>query len=91
MRYLRDILKSAKLFIHPLQKDIEDKEDEEPDTVSASYPVYMYVHILTTIYMYIHVQYCISIGPLETCLSCHVCHVTRLSLFIFEPEPTPTD
>ena len=40
VRYLRDILKSAKLFVRPLQRDIEievKKEDGDPDLV-CNYP-----------------------------------------------------
>lgn len=33
VRYLRDILKSAKLFVRPMQKDIEVKEEDEDEKV----------------------------------------------------------
>ena len=34
VRYFCDILKSAKLFIHLLQKDLEEREDENFTAVS---------------------------------------------------------
>lgn len=37
VRYLRDILKFAKLFIRPLQKDIEEREDEDSTVVRLLY------------------------------------------------------
>ena len=36
VRYLRDILKTAKLFVRPIQKDIEVQEDDATDMVNYS-------------------------------------------------------
>ena len=41
VRYLRDILKSAKLFIRPLQKDIDEREDENSTAVSLVFVVHL--------------------------------------------------
>ena len=43
VRYLRDILKSAKLFVRPLQKDLEEKESEESTVVSVCVCVCVFV------------------------------------------------
>ena len=86
VRYLRDILKSAKLFIRPLQRDIEEKGDKEPDTVSAS-PMHVHVHvqlkwlvytcIFSSLYLSQLGEYVYAVlpsqddfSPMEICLSC---------------------
>ena len=62
VRYLRDILKSAKLFIRPLQKDIEERENEDSTVVRLLY--FAVGHESCTFSLQDHND------PLEVCLTC---------------------